>query len=213
MTPEVQIGELEIVTGPTGTGKDSVLKRLVEEFPDIHRIVTDAARSPRDGEINGVDYNFITPEEFRQNIDNNVYAEYVLYGGGKGTRRRDILRVIHGQSAFWRIDPSRAIGIQAFFEQNFSPQEAEALINNTQIIYVGTERLTVLKDRFFARDPNAQREDFRKRIKDDWSEWMRYKSRMEENSRIRYELLINPTGQLENTLEAACEIVRRNIRR
>ncbi|MGI5840845.1 MAG: hypothetical protein ACOX6N_01375 [Patescibacteria group bacterium] len=213
MSPEGKIGKLAIVTGPTGVGKDSVLKHIEKKFPDIQRIVTDAARLPRDGEVNGVDYNFVNPKEFQRNIDNNVYAEYVLYGGGKATRRKSLLQILEGKSAFWRIDPSRAIDIKCFYEQNFSPQEAEVLINNTVVIYIGTERLTVLKDRFFARDPNAKRTDFLDRIREDWSEWIRYKSRMEENGPVRYNLLINPTGQLENTLEAACEIVRRTIQK
>ncbi len=207
----LETGRIFIITGPSGTGKDAIFSHLLHQYPHIRRIVTDAARQPRNGEINGVDYNFVSPRQFQQNITDGIYAEYVPYGGGKATKRTDLLQVLNGQSVFWRIDPSRATEIQAFYQDKFSPIEAEVLTNNTQVLYIGTERLTILKDRFFARDPKASRTDFLKRIREDWTEWQKYEVKMEHGTNIRYSLLINLNGQLDTTLTQATEIVARSL--
>lgn len=58
------LGLCLVITGPSAVGKTSVIKRLLEKILDSARLVTTTTRTPRDGEINGQDYFFVSREEF-----------------------------------------------------------------------------------------------------------------------------------------------------
>lgn len=69
---------LTILVGMSGSGKDAIQKELVSEF-DFERIVTTTTRPMREGEQNGVDYHFISRDEFMNGINNNDFIEYRSY--------------------------------------------------------------------------------------------------------------------------------------
>ena len=69
-------GLLIVVSGPSGCGKSTLDSLLIERRKDIVMSISDTTRSIRGKEVNGVDYNFITPQLFRENIKNNKYLEY-----------------------------------------------------------------------------------------------------------------------------------------
>ena len=76
-----QTGLLFIISSPSGGGKDSVINALIKMFPDSTRVITTTTRAPRPGNINGVDYHFITPEEFKQKLATGDFVEHNVYGG------------------------------------------------------------------------------------------------------------------------------------
>ena len=55
-----------LISGPSGVGKDAILERLVERSPSIYVAVTATTRPPRSGEQNGVDYHYVSTEEFQR---------------------------------------------------------------------------------------------------------------------------------------------------
>ncbi|HYG96879.1 MAG TPA: GTPase, partial [Solirubrobacterales bacterium] len=55
-----------VITGPSGVGKGTLIKELLRRVPDLELSVSATTRSPREGEVNGRDYHFLTPEEFEQ---------------------------------------------------------------------------------------------------------------------------------------------------
>lgn len=71
-----------ILIGESGSGKDTIQKQLVENF-GYRKIVTYTTRPPRDGEIDGVDYHFITEKEFREKKLRNEFGETAEYRGWK----------------------------------------------------------------------------------------------------------------------------------
>ena len=71
-------GLLIVVSGPSGCGKSTLDQLLIERRKKIVMSISDTTRKPRGKEINGVDYNFITPEEFKENIKNDKYLEYAM---------------------------------------------------------------------------------------------------------------------------------------
>ena len=76
---------LIVLSGPSGVGKDTLLQRLEEVCPRIERCVTYTTRAPRPGEVPGVDYNFVSVEEFKRMIEAGEFLEYAqvhldLYG-------------------------------------------------------------------------------------------------------------------------------------
>ena len=72
-------GKVIVVSGPSGVGKGTVVKELIGSNKDCALSVSATTRSPREGEAHGVNYFFITKEEFTQKINNNEMLEYAEY--------------------------------------------------------------------------------------------------------------------------------------
>jgi guanylate kinase len=116
-------GLLFVVSAPSGTGKTTVVERLVQIFPDLGLSRSYTSRALRAGEKDGLDYNFITRERFEAMIEEDAFLEWAdvfgnLYGTGKvETERelaggRDLILVIDVQGARQvRSHGANAIGI------------------------------------------------------------------------------------------------------
>ncbi|MCP5517814.1 MAG: guanylate kinase [Verrucomicrobiales bacterium] len=92
---------LLLVTGPSGGGKTTVATRLLEQSPDLRRVVTCTTRPPRKGERDGVDYYFLERTRFEHGIGRGDFLEHaVVYGNLYGTRRTD---VVEGLAAGWNL--------------------------------------------------------------------------------------------------------------
>ena len=74
-------GLLVVFSGPSGAGKDTVLKRLMEKEPGIRLSVSATTRAPREGEINGKDYHFISRDRFDALVAEDKMLEYAEYCG------------------------------------------------------------------------------------------------------------------------------------
>lgn len=76
------VGRPIVVSGPSGTGKSTLLKRLMKEYPDKFGFsVSSTTRSPRAGEVNGVDYNFLTIDGFKKLISDCAFIEWAQFSG------------------------------------------------------------------------------------------------------------------------------------
>ena len=71
-------GLLIVISGPSGCGKSTLVQMLLKKRKNIILSISDTTRSPRGEEKDGVDYNFITPEQFRKNIKEDKYLEYAM---------------------------------------------------------------------------------------------------------------------------------------
>ena len=85
-----QPGLLMVVSAPSGAGKTSICREILQRFPKIRFSVSCTTRPPRPGEINGRDYEFISDEEFRERMVRGEFVEWVenygyLYGTSKKT--------------------------------------------------------------------------------------------------------------------------------
>ena len=72
-------GNLFVISGPSGVGKGTVCAELIKHNPDIFLSVSVTSREPREGEIDGVHYQFKSPEEMQEMIDNDELLEYAQY--------------------------------------------------------------------------------------------------------------------------------------
>lgn len=76
------VGRPIVVSGPSGTGKSTLLKRLMSEYPDTFGFsVSNTTRSPRPGEKDGIDYYFTTVDMFKKMINNNEFIEWAQFSG------------------------------------------------------------------------------------------------------------------------------------
>ena len=84
-------GLLFVVSGPSGAGKGTICKKLIEKI-DIDLSVSMTTRKPRPGEIDGKNYYFVTEEEFKETISKDGFLEYAkVYGNYYGTPRATVL--------------------------------------------------------------------------------------------------------------------------
>lgn len=88
-------GKLIVLTGPSGVGKGTLLRRLLQQCPDLYLSVSATTRSPRPGEEEGKHYYFLTREQFQARIDQNQLLEWAEYAGNfYGTLHEPVLREI-----------------------------------------------------------------------------------------------------------------------
>ena len=74
-------GKTFIIAGPSGVGKGTIIKKLFERRSDLYFSVSATTRSPRPGEMDGVDYHFLSRERFLEWIDRNAFLEYAEFVG------------------------------------------------------------------------------------------------------------------------------------
>ncbi|MBO9312313.1 MAG: guanylate kinase [Chloroflexus sp.] len=105
---------LVVISGPSGVGKDSVLMRMRELGFPFHFVVTANSRPQRPGEIDGVDYHFVTTERFREMIQNDELLEWAeVYGQYKGIPKFEIRQAIaSGRDVILRINVDGAATIK-----------------------------------------------------------------------------------------------------
>ena len=111
-----------ILSAPAGTGKTTLVDMLTKEFPDlIVKNVSYTTRQPRPGEISGLDYNFISREEFEKKIANNHFLDHVkLYDDYYGTCRDWIDQKIgEGKYVFLVIDTQGAMFLKSKMKNTF----------------------------------------------------------------------------------------------
>ena len=84
-------GILFVVSAPSGSGKSTLVKRVLREVPGLRFSISHTTRPPRDGEQNGVDYFFVSLEEFQTMIRDGKFVEHAMvYGNHYGTTWREI---------------------------------------------------------------------------------------------------------------------------
>lgn len=84
-------GLLVVISAPSGNGKDTVINTLLDIFPGSARFITTTSRPPRPGNQEGVDYYFISKEEFENKIKNNEFLEYNFYADNYYGTEKNIL--------------------------------------------------------------------------------------------------------------------------
>jgi len=105
---------LLVVAGPSGVGKGTLIRRLLEREPNLWFSVSATTRAPRDGEVDGVDYAFVTREEFERVRDDGGFLEWFeVYGDLKGTPLAPIeANVAAGRDVLLEVDVQGALAVR-----------------------------------------------------------------------------------------------------
>ena len=92
-------GILLVISGPSGSGKGTVIKRLLEKRSDFRYSVSATTRIPREGELDGVNYYFISREDFENRIGSDMMLEHAEYCGNYyGTPKKEVYECLEGGS-------------------------------------------------------------------------------------------------------------------
>ncbi len=150
---ETRKGMLLVISGPSGTGKGTVIKRLMEADPTLVFSVSATTRAPRPGERDGVDYHFVTPEKFAELVAQGAFVEHAsVHGNSYGTLRSEVYqRLERGENVVLDIDVQGALNVIASEPQKVSifllPPSKRVL--RERLVGRGTEAPEAVEKRLF----------------------------------------------------------------
>ncbi|HKT83603.1 MAG TPA: guanylate kinase [Solirubrobacterales bacterium] len=109
-----------VITGPSGVGKGTLISRLLDRVPDLELSISATTREPRQGETDGRDYHFLTPEEFDERIKAEDFLEFATYSGHRyGTLRSEVRnRLDQGHSVVLEIEVQGARQVRAAMRES-----------------------------------------------------------------------------------------------
>ena len=179
---------LVVISGPSGVGKDAVLTRLRQDHTEFFYAVTATTRPKRPGEVEGVDYLFITQPRFEQLLAEGEFLEHALvYDDYKGVPRGPLREALaRGRDAILRIDVQGAATIRR-------------LVPDAFLIFIAPPSMEELKRRLTARKTETP-EQLALRIQTARSE-------MAEATKFD-RVIVNDTGQLDRTVADIVSAIR-----
>jgi len=153
-------GTFIVVSAPSGAGKSSICRRLLQVHPEIRFSVSCTTRSPRPGEIDGQDYFFLSPEEFQKRIEQGDFAEWEEnFGNLYGTSMRAMKESLaDGSTILLDIEPRGAKEIKKKFRGGVFvfvlPPSQEELLKRLE--GRGHESLDVIQARYAEAERELQ---------------------------------------------------------
>lgn len=142
-------GHVVVVMAPMGSGKGTIVKCALAQYPDLKQTISCTSRAMRPGEVNGQQYHFITTEDFDQKIERGEFLEWAVFAGNKyGTLKSEILpRLADCEVVIVEIELQ---GVEQLL--NLLPRE------QMTIVYIEAGSWEVLRARAFARAPMSEAE-------------------------------------------------------
>ncbi|HEX9831708.1 MAG TPA: guanylate kinase [Mycobacterium sp.] len=160
-------GRVIVLSGPSAVGKSTVVRCLRDRVPDLHFSVSVTTRAPRPGEVDGVDYSFVTAERFQELIDHGALLEWAEIHGGlhrSGTPAQPIREATAaGQPVLVEVDLAGARAVKESMPEALTvflaPPSWDAL--ESRLTGRGTESPEAMARRLAtARDELAAQNDF-----------------------------------------------------
>jgi guanylate kinase len=147
-------GAILILSGPSGCGKSTLLKEVYKDISDYYFSISTTTRAPRVGEVNGVDYFFVTKEEFEKDIENDNFLEYAkVHDNYYGTSLTPINKAVQeGKLVIFDID------VQG---HEIVRKKLDSIVTS---VFITTPSLKVLEERLNARNTDSN-DIIEKRIK------------------------------------------------
>lgn len=142
---ETRKGMLLVLSGPSGTGKGTLIERLMAEDKSLVFSVSATTRAPRPGEINGVHYHFVTNEEYDKLVAEDAFVEHAtVHGNRYGTLRSEVYeRLARGENVVLDIDVQGALNVIASEKEKVS-------------IFILPPSMKVLRERLTGRGTETQ---------------------------------------------------------
>lgn len=138
-------GIMVILSSPSGAGKSSLSRALVEEDPTLHLSISATTRPIRLGEIDGIDYHFLSDNEFHKKVSENAFLEYAnVFGNNYGTLRSDVESYL-----------DRSIDVVFDIDWQGAREIKEKIPDKTVLVYILPPSLEVLRSRLEKRNQDS----------------------------------------------------------
>jgi guanylate kinase len=133
-----------VITGPSGVGKGTLIKKLLRRVPGLELSVSATTRPPREGEVEGRDYHFLSAVEFERRVQEKDFLEFAAYSGNRyGTLRSEVdRRLAAGRSVVLEIEVQGA-------------QQVRAAKPDSVQIFIAPPDPAVLRERLLARGTDS----------------------------------------------------------
>ena len=134
-------GAVLVLSGPSGAGKSSLINKITDHIGDYYFSISTTTRAMRKGEVDGVEYYFVTQEQFKADIENDSFLEYALvHGNYYGTSLKDVREALNtGKLVIFDIDVQGHDAVQ------------NRLGDVTTSVFITTPSLKELKNRLYGR--------------------------------------------------------------
>ena len=142
----MKLGKLIVISGPSGVGKSTVRSKLIDNNDNYWYSISMTTRSPRENEVNGIDYYFVTKDVFVENIKNNNFIEYaeVYEGIFYGTPKDKIEEKLNnGVNVVLEIDVDGALNVRKLY-------------NDSLLIFIAPPSLEELEARLRLRKTDSE---------------------------------------------------------
>jgi guanylate kinase len=141
----VAVGKVFVITGPSGVGKGTLIEPLLDRVPELELSISATTREPRPGEVDGRDYFFLTPEEFRRRLEAGDFLEHASYSGNYyGTLREEVER---------RLAEGRSVVLE--IEVQGARQVRDELGDDAVLIFIAPPDEKVLRQRLEGRGTDS----------------------------------------------------------
>lgn len=192
-------GILLVITGPTASGKDTVVGKIMMQFSTFKKLVTTTTRLPREGEKEGINHFFLERPIFEEKARNGEFLETNEYSNNLyGTTKREINKVLEGENLIWRIDPSAAAKVEEIIKSGFPTDLASMLLKRTIVVYLKPENEEVLVSRLQKRGFTIEEID--KRLTEEKRLWNMYRYRFSN-------VIVNHEGELSTTVSEVAKLI------
>jgi guanylate kinase len=114
-------GKVIIVSAPSGAGKTSIVKHVLQYLPELRFSTSATTRTMREGEVNGKDYHFLSVDDFKKGIERNDFLEWeeVYRNQFYGTLKSEIQRIWdEGKTVIFDVDVKGGLNIKKYFGEN-----------------------------------------------------------------------------------------------
>lgn len=111
-------GILMVISGPTGSGKGQIIKELVKKNKDLYLSVSSTTREKKEGDIEGLSYNFLTRQDFFKKVEQGAFLEWAeIYGNYYGTPKHIIRKKLkEGTNVILELDIKGALQVKEAYE-------------------------------------------------------------------------------------------------
>ena len=184
-------GKIFVVSAPSGAGKTTIVKNILSSLPELSVSISATTRKKRDHEVDGVDYQFISEEEFLRKIENNGFVEWekfydYYYGTPKGVIEE---KINNGISVLLEVDVKGALSIKDIYPDAI-------------LVYISPPSFEVLVERLKNRKTEDEI-DLKKRIE---------RAKMELSLKGKFDYLVE-NKNLNNAVSEVNSIIKSIINR
>ena len=180
----MKVGNLFVISGASGVGKSTILKQVMARRPGLQFSVSATSRAPREGETNGVQYFFVSPEAFREMIEQGAFIEYDYHMNTYyGTLKSEILNKTKTGDMILDVEPVGAMRVKELYP-------------DATLIYIAPPSLQVLEQRLRARNDTPEEQI---KVRSERAAW-------EDSQKDKYDFIV-----INDVLEEAVATVLRII--